>query len=200
MATRQTADELSWMKASQRSGAAKARKREHEALAGPASAKLAETGLDFLKPAPGAMISGYLAYRTEIDVMPLMQKLAGQGFELALPVVIEMEQPLVFRKWAPGDATEAGKLNIDTPLASAPEVDPDLLLVPLLAFDERGYRLGYGGGFYDRTLEKLRKQKSITAVGVAFAGQQVGSVVRGIEDQPVDWILTENGPMRPQAG
>lgn len=199
MATRQTADELSWMKASQRSAAAKARKREHEASAGPASDKLAVTGLDFLKPSPGMIISGYLAYRTEIDVMPLMEKLAGQGFELALPVVIENGEPLVFRKWAPGDETEAGKLNIDTPLASAPEVDPDILLVPLLAFDGRGYRLGYGGGFYDRTLEKLRKQKSIIAVGVAYAGQEVGAIVRGIEDQPVDWILTENGPTRPQA-
>lgn len=200
MATRQTADELSWMKTSQRSGAAKVRKREHEASAGRASGKLAEAGVEFLKPAPGTIISGYLAYRTEIDIMPLMERLADQGFELALPVVIEMEQPLVFRKWAPGDATEAGKLNIDTPFASAPEVDPDMLLVPLLAFDNRGYRLGYGGGFYDRTLEKLRSQKSIIAVGVAYAGQEVGAVVRGIEDQPVDWVLTENGPMRPQAG
>jgi 5-formyltetrahydrofolate cyclo-ligase len=198
MATKQTGDELSWMKASQRSGAAKARKREHEASGGRASGKLAETGVDFLKPAPGAIISGYLAYRTEINLMPLMEKLAGQGFELALPVVIENGEPLVFRKWAPGDQTEAGKLNIDIPLASAPEVDPDILLVPLLAFDGRGYRLGYGGGFYDRSLEKLRSQKSIIAVGVAYAGQEVGAVVRGINDQPVDWILTENGPVRPQ--
>ncbi|NNE21833.1 MAG: 5-formyltetrahydrofolate cyclo-ligase [Rhizobiales bacterium] len=200
MATRQTADELSWMKASQRSAAARARKLAHDAAAGRASSKLAEAGVEFVKPAPGAIVSGYLAYRTEIDIMPLMQRLADQGFELALPVVIEMGQPLVFRKWAPGDETEAGKLNIDTPLASAPEVDPDMLLVPLLAFDERGYRLGYGGGFYDRTLEKLRSKKSITAVGVAYAGQQVDFVVRGIEDQPVDWILTENGPIRPRGG
>ncbi|MGI9464381.1 MAG: 5-formyltetrahydrofolate cyclo-ligase, partial [Aestuariivirgaceae bacterium] len=86
---------------------------------------------------------------------------------------------------------------IPVPVSDAPQVDPDVLLVPLLAFDGDGYRLGYGGGFYDRTLEKLRSLKPIEAVGVAYAGQAVDTVVRGIEDQPVDWMLTEGGPMHP---
>ena len=198
MAIQQQADELSWMKGSQRASANRVRKREHEVLSGSAGAKLAETGLDFLKLDPGTVVSGYFPYRTEIDIMPLMERLAGEGMMLAFPVVIENEQPLLFRSWAPGDETEMGSLNIPTPLSSVPEVEPEVLLVPLLAFDDQGYRLGYGGGFYDRTLQKLRAKKTITAIGVAYAGQEVGAVVRGIEDQPVDWMLTENGPARPQ--
>ena len=199
MATQQSADELSWMKASQRASANRVRADVHEMSGKTAGAKLAETGLDFLELAPGAVVSGYYPYRSEIDVMPLMEKLAASGFQLALPVVVENEQPLIFKAWAPGDATQPGQLNIEVPLEDAPELEPDVLLVPLLAFDDRGYRLGYGGGFYDRTLEKLRKSKSVVAVGVAYAGQEVGAVVRGVVDQPVDWILTENGPMRPEA-
>lgn len=198
MATQQAADELSWMKGSQRASANRVRAGIHEVSGQTAGPKLAAAGLDFLEMAPGSVVSGYCPYRTEINVMPLLEKLAGNGVELVLPVVVENEQPLTFRRWKPGDPMEVGQLDIQVPLADAPECDPDVLLVPLLAFDDRGYRLGYGGGFYDRTLEKLRKEKSIIAVGVAYAGQEVGAVVRSVEDQPVDWMLTENGPMRPQ--
>jgi 5-formyltetrahydrofolate cyclo-ligase len=199
MATQQSADELSWMKASQRSAANRVRAREHEISGKTAGGQLAARGLDFLELAPGTIISGYHPYRSEIDIIPLLERLAGQGFKLALPVVVESEKPLAFRAWAPGDATQTGELNIEVPLDSAPEVEPDVLLVPLLAFDDRGYRLGYGGGYYDRTLEELRARKQVIAVGVAYSGQEVGAVVRGVEDQQVDWILTEKGPMRPES-
>ncbi len=197
MVTQQSADELSWMKASQRASANRVREKEHELSRETAGAKLAGFGLDFLQLDQAAVVSGYYPHRTEIDVILLMERLHGEGRQLCLPVVIENEQPLEFRRWQPGDLTERGQLNIEVPLASAEVVEPDVLLVPLLAFDDRGYRLGYGGGFYDRTLGMLRSKKPIVAVGVAFSGQEVGAVVRGVGDQPVDWILTENGPVQP---
>lgn len=199
MATQQSADELSWMKGSQRATANRVRAKEHESLGDTAGSKLAEIGLDFVDIGPGSVVSGYCPYRTEINIMPLLERLASEGVQLALPVVVENDQPLLFRCWKPGDPVETGSLNIQVPLADAPAVEPTVLLVPLLAFDGRGYRLGYGGGFYDRTLEKLRNKTSIVAIGVAYAGQEVGAVVRGVGDQPVDWILTENGPTRPEA-
>ncbi len=197
MVTQQSADELSWMKASQRASANRVRQKEHDLSQETASAKLASFGLDFLQVEQAAVVSGYHPYRTEIDVLPLMERLDGEGRKLCLPVVIENERPLEFRRWQPGGATERGQLNIEVPLEGTDVVEPDVLLVPLLAFDDRGYRLGYGGGFYDRTLQLLRSKKPVIAVGVAFAAQEVGAVVRGFGDQALDWILTENGPMQP---
>ena len=84
--------------------------------------------------------------------------------------------PLVFRAWKPGDTLTAGVWGIQEPLPSSPAVDPDVLLVPLLAFDTRGYRLGYGGGFYDRTLAGFRTRKRVVAVGVAFDEQRIDAV------------------------
>ena len=199
MAMLQSADELSCMKASQRAAASRIRAEAHELSAHTAAPKLAAIGLDFLDVRAGTVVSGYCPYRTEINVMPLLERLAGEGVQLALPVVVEIEQPLLFKSWKPGEPLADGEFAIQVPLADAPDCEPDILLVPLLAFDDRGYRLGYGGGFYDRTLEKIRKRKSVIAVGVAYAGQQVGAVVHGVEDQPVDWMLTENGPMRPES-
>ncbi|HUF44987.1 MAG TPA: 5-formyltetrahydrofolate cyclo-ligase, partial [Aestuariivirgaceae bacterium] len=114
-----------------------------------------------------------------------------------LPVVVARGQPLVFRAWAPGNPTVAGIWSIPVPLESAPELEPDVLIVPMLAFDGEGYRLGYGGGFYDRTLARLRAIKPVVAVGAAFAGQEVAQVPRGPHDEPLDWIVTEHGPKRP---
>ena len=106
-------------------------------------------------------------------------------------MVIAKNTPLVFRQWAPGDALVLGRWNIKVPPEEAPEVLPDVLLVPLLAFDRRGFRLGYGGGFYDRTLEKLRTLKKVTAIGIAYAGQEVDAVPYEEFDQRLDWIMTE---------
>jgi 5-formyltetrahydrofolate cyclo-ligase len=91
---------------------------------------------------------------------------------------------------------ERSGLGILAPAATVPEVDPDVLLVPLLAFDRAGYRLGYGAGFYDRTLERLRRSKRVTAIGIGFAGQEVESVPRDRYDQPLDWLVTENFVLR----
>jgi 5-formyltetrahydrofolate cyclo-ligase len=106
--------------------------------------------------------------------------------------VIAPEQPLIFRAWEPGDKLVPGVWDIPIPQESAEEVLPDVLLVPMLAFDRAGYRLGYGGGFYDRTLEKLRALKKVTAIGVAYQAQLVDQVPVGPHDAPLDYILTEH--------
>ena len=133
-----------------------------------AGERLARHGLDFLAPLPGAIVSGFSAIRDEIDAAALLGRLAGEGHRLALPVLQGKGQPLLFRQWSPGDATAAATWGIAEPLPDRPVLEPDVVLVPLLAFDAEGYRLGYGGGFYDRTLERLRKLKPVVAVGIGY--------------------------------
>ncbi len=177
--------------------AASVREKVHAKQADKTKEFLAATGLDFLKTCLARkVVSGFIPYRSEIDVTPLMSVLAKDGCTTCLPIVIDKAQPLVFRKWQPGDKTEAGAWNIPIPLQSAPKLEPDILLVPLLAFDKSGYRLGYGGGFYDRTIEKLRKSKPITTIGVAYSVQQITNVPKDTFDQQLDWILTEKGPIK----
>jgi 5-formyltetrahydrofolate cyclo-ligase len=181
-----------------RAAASEVRVRAHASAGAAAGQALAATGLDFLGREPG-VVSGFMPFADEIDVLPLMARLAREGWRTALPVVVGRGKPLVFRAWAPGEPTIAGAWAIPVPPDSAPEVGPDVLLVPMLAFDGAGFRLGYGGGFYDRTLAALRAVKPVAAVGVGFAGQEVAQVPREAHDEPLDWILTEQGPRRPQA-
>src|SRR5687768_8672141 len=136
-------------------------------------------------------VAGYWPVGTELDVRHTLSHLDLIGFGCALPVVVAKGKPLTFRIWTPQTPMERSGLGILAPAATVPEVDPDVLLVPLLAFDRAGYRLGYGAGFYDRTLERLRRSKNVTAVGIGFAGQEVDSVPRDQYDQPLDWLVTE---------
>jgi 5-formyltetrahydrofolate cyclo-ligase len=146
-----------------------------------------------VNPGPGfKVVSAFFPYRSEIDTRPLLVRLAGEGWKTCLPVVIAAGEPLVFRRWLPGEPTFKGVMNIDCPAVEAEELEPDALIVPLLAFDRRGYRLGYGGGFYDRTLAKLRAKKKIVAIGVGYAGQEAVRVPHFSYDQPLDFVLTEN--------
>lgn len=161
-----------------------------------ASRRLAAHGLDFLKVTPGTIVSGFAAIRDEINPGDLMLWLHAEGSKLALPVMVGKGKPLVMRAWAPGDVMEAAAWGIAEPMADKPEVEPDVVLVPLLAFDANGYRLGYGGGFYDRTLQKLRAKKRVTAVGVAYDEQKVDAVPVESYDQRLDWVLTPSGPVR----
>jgi 5-formyltetrahydrofolate cyclo-ligase len=138
-------------------------------------------------------VSGFFPYKSEIDILPLLARLYSEGWITCLPIVEAERRPLRFRQWAPGEPTVAGIWGIPMPLETAAEVEPDVLLVPLLAFDEAGHRLGYGGGYYDRTLSSLRQKKPIIAIGVGYAGQEVDSVPKGMRDQPLDYILTEAG-------
>ena len=138
-----------------------------------------------------AIVSGFWPMAEELDIRPLMTALAEQGCRLALPVVVAKKQPLLFRAWQPGDALEAGVFGTLHPSPQREVVEPDALIVPLLAVDEEGWRLGYGGGFYDRTLERLRGRKKVTAIGVGFDGQLVPDVPHGPDDQRLDWLLTD---------
>jgi len=138
-----------------------------------------------------SVVSGFWPIKDELDIRPLLIELHNDGCQLALPTVVGKGQPLVFRAWRPGDALEAGVFGTLHPSAKREVVEPDALIVPLLACDEEGWRLGYGGGFYDRTLARLRRMKEIVAVGVAFDAQLVPEVPHGPEDQRLDWLLTD---------
>jgi 5-formyltetrahydrofolate cyclo-ligase len=160
-----------------------------------ASRKIAAHGLDFLGTNAGPIVSGFAAIRDEIDPAPLMIWLQAEGFRLALPVMQGKGKPLLMRAWAPGDAMNPAAWGIAEPLGDKAAVEPDVVLVPLLAFDSRGYRLGYGGGFYDRTLQRLRKLKPVVAVGLAYDEQRVDAVPVESYDQRLDWVLTPSGPL-----
>ncbi len=136
-------------------------------------------------------VAGYWPMADEIDVRPLMIRLFEDGRKVALPVVVAPSEPLVFRRWQPGMALEAGGFGTRHPGPEAPEIVPGILLVPLLAFDDRGFRLGWGGGFYDRTLSRLRAAGDITAVGIAYQGQKVDSVPHSSNDEPLDRVVTD---------
>ena len=125
---------------------------------------------------PGAIVSGFFPMGSEISPMPLLKRLADAGTQLALPVVAGRGKPLIMRAWNFGDALDTGVWGIRQPKPEAPEVDPDILIVPLLAFDRAGHRIGYGAGYYDMTIARLRGLKSITAIGIAFAVQEIPQI------------------------
>ena len=140
---------------------------------------------------PTTVASGYLPIRSELDPRPLMAHLAEAGWRIALPVVVAADSPLVFRAYSFGDSLVRGSFDTEVPAEDKPELRPQLLMVPLLAFDRSGYRLGYGGGFYDRTLYELHRLHHVQAVGVAFAAQEIEQVPRDDMDHCLDWIVTE---------
>jgi 5-formyltetrahydrofolate cyclo-ligase len=140
---------------------------------------------------PGQIVSGFSPLKTEINPIPLMRKLADAGAELALPVVAGKGKPLIMRAWRFGEPLDSGVWGIREPKAGAPEVAPDILLVPLLAFDRDGHRIGYGAGYYDMTIGKLRAMKPVVAVGIAYAAQEIASVPVTPRDARLDLVLTE---------
>jgi 5-formyltetrahydrofolate cyclo-ligase len=136
----------------------------------------------------GAVVSGFWPMGNEIDIRPLLTALAGRGHPIGLPVTGKRGEPLVFRLWRPGDRLLPGRFGTSHP--DGPEVTPQILLMPLLGFDRTGNRLGYGGGFYDRTLAQL---PGTLRIGCAFAAQEMPLVPTGPFDQKLDAILTEAG-------
>jgi 5-formyltetrahydrofolate cyclo-ligase len=157
-------------------------------LAGEKAARRILAELQF--PA-GSVVSAYWAMGDELDCRALIQSLHDSGCVIGLPVVVAKGQPLVFRRWTPESSLIPGGFGTQIPHPDSPEVLPERLIVPLLAFDSIGYRLGYGGGFYDRTLAKLRALGPVHAIGYAYAGQEVDVVPRESYDQPLDWMATE---------
>ena len=183
--------DIAEVKRKARSAASKRRAEAHERLQDSAGQALAARGLPAGLAVATGMVSGFIPYKSEITTVPLMNALRRSGWQTSLPVVIAPGEPLVFRAWKPGDPLVPGVWDIPMPAETAAEVFPDVLLVPLLAFDAKGYRLGYGGGFYDRTLEKLRKLKRVVAIGVAYHAQMVDEVPIGEHDAPLDFVMTE---------
>ena len=139
----------------------------------------------------GTVVSGYSPIRSEIDPVPLMRALAAQGARLALPAVMARGKSLAFRAWSPNDRLMLGPLGILEPSPAAAELIPDIMLVPLAAFDRLGHRIGYGAGHYDYTLAHLRKVKAIAAIGLAFAAQEIEAVPALSHDVALDYVLTE---------
>jgi 5-formyltetrahydrofolate cyclo-ligase len=151
-------------------------------------------GLAFTGVAPPAWVSAYHPIGDEIDPMPLLERLIGEGYGVCLPVMEGKGKPLVFRAWKPGDRLNEVTWGIREPLPEAPVIEPDIVLAALLAFDREGYRLGYGGGFYDRTIARLKTLKPAVVVGLGYDELEVDVVPRNDYDQRVDWILTPSGP------
>jgi 5-formyltetrahydrofolate cyclo-ligase len=141
--------------------------------------------------AGGATVSGYWPIRSEIDPMPLMRRLAAQGARLALPAITGRDQPLIFRAWSSDTEMLQGQLGIMEPSPRADVVEPDIVLVPLAAFDRVGHRIGYGAGHYDRSLRQLMMSKPIVAIGLAFAVQQIDTIPSLPHDVRLHYVLTE---------
>ena len=141
--------------------------------------------------APGAIVSGFMPMKGEINPLPLMKRFSGGGARLALPVIAGRGRPLVMRAWNFGEPLVSGVWGIREPPVQAAEVEPDIVLVPLVAFDRAGRRLGYGGGYYDLTITRLRARKAIVAMGIAYAVQEIAAVPAAPHDAALDLVLTE---------
>jgi 5-formyltetrahydrofolate cyclo-ligase len=141
--------------------------------------------------APGMIVSAFMPLKNELDPLPLLRKLADEGVRLVLPVVIGRGKPLVMREWAFGEPLVQGVWGIREPAPTAATADPDILLVPIVAFDRTGHRIGYGAGYFDMTITQLRARKQVVAVGLAFATQEVPAVPATPRDARLDLVLTE---------
>jgi len=155
------------------------------------SRRLTQEGLRLAHLWRPETVSAFYPLPGEPDTLPLLTALASEGFATALPVVVRRGSPLVFRLWRPGDPTGAGPMLLREPLEEAPAVDPDLVFTPLACFDRRGHRIGYGAGFYDRTLARLRAMKPVHAVGVAYGVCEVAAAPYEAHDQNLDAVVTE---------
>jgi len=162
-----------------------------------AAMAIAGIGLAFLGSLDkGSVVSAFAPMANELRVWPLLRRLAREGHPLALPVMQGKGRALIFRAWKPGDAMAKGVWGIAEPMAERASLEPDVVIAPLLAFDARGWRLGYGGGFYDRTLRELRRRKAPIAVGVAYDQQVVDAVPHLDYDQRLEWVLTPSGAIK----
>jgi 5-formyltetrahydrofolate cyclo-ligase len=147
---------------------------------------------------PGLIVSGFMPLKSEINPLLLMQKLAEAGARLALPAIAGRGKPLSMRAWEFGAPLDRGQWGIREPKSDAPEVVPDIMLVPLLAFDRAGHRIGYGAGYYDMTISRARSLKRVIAIGIAFAAQEVPQVPTTPRDERLDLVLTEREVIKPR--
>ena len=141
--------------------------------------------------APGTIVSGFMPLKSEISPLPLLRRLADAGARLALPAIAGRGKPLTMRAYAFGDEFARGQWGIREPKPEQPEVFPDVLIVPLACFDRAGHRIGYGAGYYDMTIHRLRGMKKVIAIGIAFAAQEIAKVPATERDERLDLVLTE---------
>lgn len=176
-------------KASARKAAFTARKGVFkQGFDAPANAHL----LEYLADRPPSIISAYMPIRTELSPLTAMAALHEQGHQVCVPVIVGKAQPLAFHIWTPDADMVAGPFGASVPKSGAVVV-PQVVITPLLSFDARGYRLGYGGGFYDRSFEQIRQKHPVQAIGFAFSAQQVDRVPTNQTDYRLDMVVTENG-------
>jgi 5-formyltetrahydrofolate cyclo-ligase len=162
-----------------------------------AADRVAAHGLSFLELGQQRhIISGFASLPEEFRAWPLLRRLHAEGQALAMPVMQGKNLPLLFRAWTPGDAMDRAIWGISEPKSDKPQLQPDIVLAPLLAFDAAGWRIGYGGGYYDRTLRVLRALKPIVAIGLAYDEQQVDAVPHLDYDERLDWVLRPSGPLK----
>jgi 5-formyltetrahydrofolate cyclo-ligase len=156
------------------------------------AARLADEGVRLARAFSARAVSAFYPLPDEPDTLPLLAALAEAGFLTLLPVTTPPGAPLIFRAWRPGAPSKPGKMKIPEPLADAKALDPDLLFVPLACFDRRGHRIGYGAGYYDRTLSALRAKGRVIAVGVAFGVSECPATPFSAQDEPLDFVLTDS--------
>ena len=158
-----------------------------------ASLRMLDHAGDVIDFDPGQVISGFWPIRSEVDIRPLMARLRERGARLCLPAIID-KQTIVFRELVPGASIVETGFGTTGPAEDAPVLDPDIMLVPLAAFDRTGHRIGYGAGYYDRAIARLRlKGHMPRLIGIAFDCQEVASVPAEPHDVALDALLTESG-------
>ena len=162
----------------------------------PSSVRAAAADAIAARPLPlkierGTIVSGFSPMKSEINPVPLLRKFADAGAQLALPAIAGRGKPLIMRAWAFGEPLASGQWGIREPVPEAPEVAPDILIVPLACFDRAGHRIGYGAGYYDMTINALRAKKPVIAIGLAFAAQEIPAVPATERDARLDLVLTE---------
>lgn len=156
-----------------------------------AAMDLCDVFFENVKVPENTCFAAYMAMGSEMNPAPLVEALWNKGHRFCLPVVEKKGVPLAFRAYTPGDALRLGPMDVLEPFTSVPLVQPDVVLVPLVGFNWQGYRLGQGGGFYDITLKALRAQRHITAIGLAYAAQEVDDLYVQDHDTKLDAIVTE---------
>lgn len=157
--------------------------------------KAAQFFIDEVDVKPDAIVAAYWPIRDEIDCKPLLIHLLDElGQKVALPVVVGDEEPLVFRQWESGTPLFEAGFGSLAPAENAPVVVPDMIIIPLLAYDKQGNRLGYGRGYYDRTIAQIEKKPIV--IGYAFSAQELSEIPRDDHDYPLDYLVTETGVRR----
>lgn len=170
------------------------RRMAHRAIGADAAQVVKDHVLSEIDP-KGKNIAGYWPLGDELDCRPTLEALVAAGAQVALPVVAGQGQVLIFRLWNPGDDLDSGPFGTMHPNPRAPIVIPQIFLIPLIAYDLTGHRLGYGAGYYDRTMSAFRAKGPVTAIGLAYDLQQVDSVPAEPHDQPLDGVITNSGTL-----